>query len=115
MLPTFDGCYLTLEVCDEELVAVALGHFKHCVQAIKLSLLLLVQHHQPPLQYLILSGESGGSQPLRGVSRQIAKGMVWISMQMAITISAKPVPGEWTLAWNHLFADTNPSDRLQRF
>jgi len=115
MLPAFDGCYLTLDVCDEELVAVALGHFKHFVQAIKLSLLLLVQPHQPPLQYLILSGESGGSQPLRGVSRQIAKGMVWISMQMAITISAKPVPGEWTLAWNHLFADTNPSDRLHRF
>ena len=115
MLPAFDGCYLTLDVCDEELVAVALGHFKHFVQAIKLSLLLFVQHHQHPLQYLILSGESGGSQPLRGVSRQIAKGMVWISMQMAITISAKPVPGEWTLAWNHLFADTNPSDRLHRF
>ena len=98
MLPAFDGCYLTLDVCDEELVAVALGHFKHFVQAIKLSLLLFFQHHQPPLQYLILSGESGGSQPLRGVSRQIAKGMVWIIMQMAITISAKPVPGEWTLA-----------------
>ena len=115
MIPAFDGSDLTLNVVDKELVPVALGHFKHCVQAIKLSLLLLVQHHQPPLQYLILSGESGGSQPLRGVSRQIAKGMVWISMQMAITISAKPVPGEWTLDWNHLFADTNPSDRLHRF
>ena len=98
MLPAFDGSDLTLNVLNEELVAVALGHFKHFVQAIKLSLLLVVQHHQPPLQYLILSGESGGSQPLRGVSRQIATGMVWISMQMAITISAKPVPGEWTLA-----------------
>tara|TARA_Y100000739_G_scaffold116556_2_gene100202 strand:+ start:4460 stop:4756 length:297 start_codon:yes stop_codon:yes gene_type:complete len=98
MLPAFDGSDLTLNVLNEELVAVALGHFKHFVQAIKLSLLLVVQHHQPPLQYLILSGESGGSQPLRGVSRHSMKGMVWISMQMAITISAKPVPGEWTLA-----------------
>ena len=31
---------------------------------------------QPPLQYLVLSGDNGGSQPVLGVSTQIAKGMV---------------------------------------
>ena len=48
---------------------------------------------QPPLQYLILSGDNGASQPVFGVSTQIAKGMVCINRQKAITSSAKPVPG----------------------
>ena len=48
---------------------------------------------QPPLQYLILSGDNGASQPVFGVSTQIAKGMVCINRQKAITNSAKPVPG----------------------
>ena len=32
--------------------------------------------HQPPLQYLTLSGDNGGSQPALGVNTQIAEGMV---------------------------------------
>ena len=31
---------------------------------------------QPPLQYLVLSGDNGGSQPALGVNKQIAEGMV---------------------------------------
>ena len=31
---------------------------------------------QPPLQYLTLSGDNGGSQPALGVNTQIAEGMV---------------------------------------
>jgi len=41
--------------------------------------------------------------------------MVWITMQIAITISANPVPGEWTLALNHAFGAMNLTDRLPRF
>ena len=33
-------------------------------------------HGQPPLQYLTLSGDNGGSQPALGVNTQIAEGMV---------------------------------------
>jgi hypothetical protein len=57
------------------------------------------------LQYLTLSGDSGGSHPFLGVNTQIADGMVCISKQNAMTNSAKPVPGAWMLAWNQgLFA-----------
>ena len=59
----------------------------------------------PPLQYLTLSGDNGGSQPVLGVNTQIAEGMVCSNKQKAITNSAKPVPGAWMLAWNQgLFA-----------
>ena len=46
----------------------------------------------PPLQYLTLSGDNGGSQPVLGVNTQIAEGMVCSNKQKAITFSAKPVP-----------------------
>ena len=57
-------------------------------------------HGQPPLQYLTLSGDNGGSQPALGVNTQIAEGMVSSSKQNAMTSNAKPVPGAWMLAWN---------------
>ena len=60
-------------------------------------------HGQPPLQYLTLSGDNGGSQPALGVNTQIAEGMAWSSRQNAMTSKAKPVPGAWMLAWNQGF------------
>ena len=59
--------------------------------------------HQPPLQYLTLSGDNGGSQPALGVNTQIAEGMAWSNRQNAMTSKAKPVPGAWMLAWNQGF------------
>ena len=67
-----------------------------CVQA-------LGGYGQPPLQYLTLSGDNGGSQPALGVNTQIAEGMAWSSRQNAMTSKAKPVPGAWMLAWNQGF------------
>ena len=58
---------------------------------------------QPPLQYLTLSGDNGGSQPVLGVNTQIAEGMAWSRRQNAMTSKAKPVPGAWMLAWNQGF------------
>ena len=45
----------------------------------------------------------------------IAAGIVCINKQKAISISAKPVPGECTLDWYHAFGAMKVTDALPRF
>ena len=89
---THGGWKAPSNISGRAISAVAL----FCVQA-------LGGHGQPPLQYLTLSGDNGGSQPALGVNTQIAEGMAWSSRQNAMTSKAKPVPGAWMLAWNQGF------------
>ena len=53
-----------------------LKHFWTVDLQVRLDVTRRLVKSQPPLQYLTLSGDNGGSQPALGVNTQIAEGMV---------------------------------------